>query len=75
MNNTDNLTNKLSGILGSSPNEIKNSAQNGDIKKLLANLPPERVAQIQKILSDESATKKILSSPQAQEIMKGLDKK
>lgn len=45
--------------------------QNG-VKKMFDNLSPEQQKKIEKIISDKSETEKILSSPQAQAIIKKL---
>ena len=42
------------------------------VKKMFDNLSPEQHKQVEKILSDKSETERILSSPQAQAIIKKL---
>ena len=42
------------------------------VNKMFNNLSPEQQKKIQQILSDKEQTEKILSSPQAQAIMKQL---
>lgn len=70
----DNLVNKASKHLNSSPEEIKKAAQSGNLQKLLSNMSPSQAAQLEKILSDENAAKKLLSTPQAQALLRGLHK-
>lgn len=70
----DNLMNKASKHLNTTPDELKNAAQNGGLQKLLSNMTPSQAAQLEKILSDENATKKLLSTPQAQALLRGLQR-
>lgn len=42
------------------------------LQQLLKSLSPSDEAQLQKILADKDAQKKMLSTPQAQELMKQL---
>lgn len=70
----DNLVNKASKHLNTTPDELKNAAQSGNIKNLLAQMPPSQAAQLERILSDENAAKKLLSTPQAQALLRGLQK-
>ena len=70
----DNLVNTASKHLNTSPEELKKAAQNGNIQKLLNNMSPSQAAQLQRILSDENAAKKLLSTPQAQALLRGLQK-
>ncbi len=73
-NQLDNLANIASKHLGTSPDELKKAAQNGNVQNLLSNMSPMQAQQIQKILSDENAAKKLLSTPQAQELLRRLSK-
>lgn len=70
----DNLLNKASKHLNSSPEALKNAAQSGNMQKLLSNMSPSQAAQLEKVLSDENAAKKLLSTPQAQALLRGLQK-
>lgn len=70
----DNLVNTASKHLNTSPEDLKKAAQNGNIQKLLNNMSPSQAAQLQRILSDENAAKKLLSTPQAQALLRGLQK-
>ena len=73
-NQLDNLANIASKHLGTSPEELKKAAQNGNVQSLLSQMSPSQAQQIQKILSDENAAKKLLSTPQAQELLRRLSK-
>ena len=57
---------KASGV---GENEIKNAAESGDFKKVLSNLSPEGAKSLKKILSDKRATKELLSTPQARQLL------
>lgn len=70
----DNLINKASKHLNSSPDDLKKAAQSGNMQKLLSSMSPSQAAQLEKILSDENAAKKLLSTPQAQALLRGLQK-
>ena len=50
--------------------QLKSSAQSGDLSKIIGNMNPNDASKIQKILNDKAATEKLLSSPQAQELLK-----
>ena len=68
----DNLVNTASKHLNTSPEELKKATQNGNLQKLINNMSPSQAAQLQRILSDENAAKKLLSTPQAQALLRGL---
>lgn len=81
MNNSNNDNKKLTELLkltaeklGTTPDNLKSAAQNGDLSKILANSQNEN---IKKILSDPEKTKKLLMSEQAKKLMKqmGLENK
>ncbi len=73
-NQLDNLVNTASKQLNTSPEELKNAAQNGNMQKLFSQMSPSQAQQLQKILSDENAAKKLLSTPQAQALLRGISK-
>lgn len=58
--------------LGSTPEALKQAAQNGELSQLLGNATQSESAAMQKVLSDPEAAKKLLSSPQAQALLKML---
>lgn len=70
--NVENLLKSVSSKLGKSPEELKNASQSGNMENLLNNLNPNDAQKIQKILSDKNAANKILSTPQAQSLIKQL---
>lgn len=70
--NFENLLKSVSNKLGKSPEELKQASQSGDVSNLLGNLNPTDAQKIQKILSDKNVANKILSTPQAQNLIKKL---
>ena len=68
----ENLLNKVSQYLGKNSSELKNAAQNGDMSKVLNNLNAEDSQKIQKVLTDKNLATKLLSTPQAQKLIKDL---
>lgn len=70
----DNLANIAGRHLGKSPEEMKKAAQSGNLQQILSQMSPSQAKQLQKILSDENAAKKLLSTPQAQELLRRLSK-
>lgn len=70
-----NLFDRLSQKLKLSPEQIKSSAAQGDVGSLTKNIDREKANQLNQILSDPEKTKAVLESPQAQALMKLLNKK
>ena len=70
--NFENLLKSVSDKLRKSPEELKKASETGNIENLLGNLRPNDAQKIQKILSDKNAANKILSTPQAQSLIKKL---
>lgn len=71
-NNVEKLLKSVSDKLGKSPEELKNASQSGNVENLLSNLNPNDANKIKKLLSDKNAADKILSTPQAQSLIKQL---
>ncbi len=67
-----NLVNTASKHLNTTPDALKAAAQSGNIQKLLSSLSPAQASQLERILSDEDAAKKLLSTPQAQALLRGM---
>jgi hypothetical protein len=59
--------------LGSTPEALKDAAQNGSLSQLLGQRPEGEA--MQKVLSDPEAAKKLLSSPQSQALLNMLQGK
>lgn len=58
--------------LGSTPEALKQAAQNGTLSEMLGNVPGSESAAMQKVLSDPDAAKKLLATPQAQKLLQML---
>ena len=71
-NNLDKLISSLSKQLGVSENQIKNTAQKGDVNDMLKNADSNQTDKIKSVLNDPEKTKEILNSPQAQALIKLL---
>ncbi len=61
--------------LGTTPEALKQAAQNGDLSKMLGQMNPNESSAMQKVLSDPEAAKKLLSTPQAQKLLQLFQKK
>lgn len=68
----ENLLNQVSSHLGKTPDELKKAAINGNMDTVLNNLDKNESLKIQQILSDKNLSSKLLSTPQAQKLMKDL---
>ena len=83
MNESEKLdNNRLEALLkltaqrmGSTPVALKEAAQNGNLNLVLGNVGQAEGEAVQKVLSDPDAAKKLLSSPQAQALLKMLQGK
>ncbi|MCI9576004.1 MAG: hypothetical protein HFJ84_04885 [Clostridiales bacterium] len=64
------LLNTAAQRLGTNPDQLKNSAQNGDLSKMLGNLNANDAKKLQQVLNDPDAANKLLSTPQAQALLK-----
>lgn len=67
------LLNLLAQRLGKSPDEIMQYAKNGNLSALMQNMNPNDAAALQKVLNDQQAIQKLISSPQAQDLMRRLN--
>lgn len=67
-----NILNSLSQKLGESPDKLKANMQNGDMSKMFNNMDKKQAEKIQSILNDREKTEKLLSTPQAQALLKKL---
>lgn len=73
-NQLEALLKMTSQRLGTTPEALKQAAQNGDLSKMLGNVTQNESAAMQKVLSDPEAAKKLLSTPQAQKLLQMLQK-
>lgn len=60
--------------LGTDPNTLKSQLESGSFEKALGNLPQGQQAKLKQALSDPKTAEKLLSTPQAQEIYKNIQK-
>ena len=67
-----NILNSLSQKLGESPYKLKANMQNGDMSKVFNNMDRKQAERVQSILNDREKTEKLLSTPQAQALLKKL---
>ena len=57
-------------------NDLKKAAENGNIDSYInKNLPPDVNKKIKQVLSDKSATEKLLNTPEAKALMQKFMKK
>ena len=68
----DQLLKQASEKLGSNPEAIKKAVGPGTVDKLMSSMSEADTQRLKSILADEEATKAILSSPQAQALLKKL---
>lgn len=75
MNNSDmnNLFKNVKKKTGVDVGKMKDAADRGNLDDFIdKNLSPEASKQIKNILTDKSAAEKLLSTPQAKELLKKL---
>lgn len=70
--NLNNLLNKVSKYLGKTPQEIKSAAKNGNTSDILSNLSENDAEHIRKIITDKNLTEKLLSTKEAQKLVKDV---
>lgn len=73
-NQLEALLKLTSQRLGTTPEALKEAAQNGDLSQMLGNVTQNESAAMQKVLSDPEASKKLLSTPQAQKLLQFFQK-
>ena len=64
-----------SGKLGTTPDKLKSQLESGSTDKLLSSMDSKQAQMLKQALADKKTAEKILSSPQAQELMKKLSGK
>lgn len=70
-NDINELMKKASEHLNTTPEQLSALARTGRVESVLS---PQQTERVKQILADENAIKKLLSSKQAIEIIKGLKK-
>ncbi len=68
----NSLINQLSERLNADSSQVKDALQKGNIDKVLDNMDQKQAQKISQILSDPEQSKKVLSTPQAQALIKKL---
>lgn len=58
--------------LGTSPEQLKNAAQSGNLDRIVGGMNDGDAAQFRRVLSDPNAANKLLSTPQAQKLLQML---
>lgn len=72
-NNLDKLMNDAKKKTGIDVNKMKQAADNGKLDDFInKNLSSQATQQLKSVLSDKEAAEKLLSTPQAKELMKKL---
>lgn len=72
-NNNDNMASNIAKKNNIDINELKRAAQSGNIEDFIdKKLPHDASKKVMSILSDKTATEKLMSTPQARELMKKL---
>ncbi|MDO5123513.1 MAG: hypothetical protein Q4D44_02470 [Eubacteriales bacterium] len=71
-NSMQEILRDISKNLGQSPDEIRNSAESGNVDSLLKKLPKEQRDKVNSILQNPEETRKILENPQVQALIRKL---
>lgn len=62
----------LSKKMGTTPQDLKQSAQNGQLDRIIRSLNPNDSQKLQEVLQNPEAANQLLNSPQAQQLIKKL---
>ena len=68
----NSLIEQLSQRLNADSSDVKAALQKGNLDKVLVNMDAKQAQKIGQILNDPEQSKKILSTPQAQALIKKL---
>lgn len=68
----NSLIDMLSERLNADSSQVREALQKGNLDKVLQNMNPAQAQKIGDILSDPEESKKVLSTPQAQALIKKL---
>ncbi len=68
----NSLINQLASRLNADSSDVKDALEKGNLNKVLSNMDSKQAEKISNILSDEEQSRKILSSPQAQALIRKL---
>lgn len=74
INNSEinNLLNGLSERLNTTPQQLKDNLEKGNLDSVVSKMSSGQAKRLQKILDNPEQSEKILNSPQAQAIIKKL---
>ena len=61
-----------SSKLGMSPEKLKSTLENGNVEDMLGSMRKEDADKLKKLMQDPAARKKMLSSPEAAQIIKKM---
>ncbi len=75
MNNADKLIEQLSRQLNTTPGQLRQDAESGDINDMLGRADPESANKVREVLADPEKTRALLNSPQAKALIKLLSRK
>ncbi|MCD8026515.1 MAG: hypothetical protein LUF33_06225 [Clostridiales bacterium] len=70
--NMKNLLGELSRRLGVDESQLESAAKQGNLNDVLKNTDEKQAQALESVLGDPEKTKRILSSPQAQALLKLL---
>ena len=62
----------LAQRIGASTQDLEDGAKTGDFSKVLAGLTPADAEKVRKVLNNRQAAEKLLSTPQAQQLLQRL---
>lgn len=65
----NDLINKASQKIGTSPQNLQKEIENGKIDNILKSLPPQQAKMFETILNNPAMAKKLMDTPQAKAIM------
>ena len=74
-NDISRLAREAGSAIGTSEEDIISAAKSGDLRSIMPKLTNRQAQQLKSILSDEESAKKLLSSPEAQALIRRLSKK
>ncbi len=73
--NFENLINSASQKLGTSPEKLRQTLEQGDVKALSANLSKSDKAKLRAVLSNKELVNKLKNASNPQDIMRMLNEK
>lgn len=69
-NNMNDVLGSASETIGTTPDDLKQKIQNGQVEELMKKLPNDKAKMLDDLLKDPEKAKKMLESPQAKMLMK-----